>query len=149
MSIFYDIIDAVATDVTSVLTPFNVPVSVRRRNVYLNDDPLPICIIAPDDEELLADMDFTGGTTWVYPVIVNLVYPDDRENNLALDAQTYLDIRQAIRDQLFYPLLNSVPEVWDVDIQGTKPFTLVDQKCTYSSTTWVVKYKAKETRRSS
>lgn len=137
-----------AQDIVNVLTPFGVPVEIRRRNVYLNDDPLPICIISPQDEEKLADMDFAHGTTWVYPVNVALIYPDNRENNLALDAQTYLDIRQAIRDRLFYPLLDDVADVWDVDIEGTKPFTTVDQKSTYSTTIWVVKFKAKETRRS-
>lgn len=148
MSIFYDIIDNVAKDIVNVLTPFGVPVEIRRRNVYLNDDPLPICIISPQDEEKLADMDFAHGTTWVYPVNVALIYPDNRNNNLALDAQLYLDIRQAIRDRLFYPLLDDVADVWDVDIEGTKPFTTVDQKSTYSTTIWVVKFKAKETRRS-
>jgi hypothetical protein len=149
LSIYYDIIENVAEDVNNVLIPYGVPVEIRRRNVYLNGDSLPICIISPEDEEQLADMDFDHGTTWVYPINVALIYPDNRENNLALDAQLYLDIRQSIRDRLFYPLLNYVPEVWDVDLEGTKPFTTVDQKSTYSTTIWVVKYKAKETRRSS
>lgn len=149
MSIFYDIIANVAQDLVTVLTPYGVPVEIRRRNVYLQNDPLPICIISPQDEELLNEMDFVGGTTWAYPVSVNLIYPDNRNNNLALDAQLYLDIRQAVRDQLFYPLLTNVPEVWDVDLEGTKPFTLQDQSGTYSTTTWIMKYKAKETRRSS
>jgi hypothetical protein len=149
LSIFYDIIENVAADITSVLTPYNVPVLIRRRNVYVNGDPLPCCIISPNDEEQIREEDFTNQTTWIYPINVNLVYPDDRNNDLALDAQIYLDIRQEIRDKLYYPLLNDVPEVWDVFIEGTKPFNLPDQKGTYSSTVWVVSYKAKEQRRSS
>lgn len=149
MSIFYEIIDNVATDVNTVLTPFGVPVSIRRRNVYQQTiDPLPVCIVSPGDSEELRDMDFDKGTTWLYPVIINLIYPDNRNNDLAADAQEYLDIREAIRDQIFYPLLANVPEVWDVELDGTKPFTTVDQKSTYSSTQWIVKFKAKTDRRS-
>lgn len=80
---------------------------------------------------------------------VNLIYPDNRENNLGLDAQLYLDIRQELRNYLYYPLMATVAEVWDVEIQGTKPFNLPDQKGTYSSSIWIMKYKAKEQRRSS
>lgn len=149
MSIFYDIIQQVASDVTGILTPYGVPVIVRRRNVYVNGDPLPCCIISPEDEEQIREEDFTNQTTWLYPVNVNLVYPDNRNNDLALDAQLYLDIRQEIRNYIYYPLMANVPEVWDVEIQGTKPFNLPDQKGTYSSSIWIVKYKAKETRRSS
>jgi hypothetical protein len=147
VSVFYDCVNAVKNEVESVLTPLGVPVSVRRRNVYLNADPLPICIISPGETEEVRELDFTGGTTWLYPIIVNLVYPDDRNNDLALDAQEYLDIREAIRNKLYFPLLNGVEEVWDVELVGTKPFTLVDQKSTYSSTLWLVSYKSKEQRR--
>lgn len=147
MSLFYQVIEGVASEVGAVLADHGVPVVVRRRNVWLQGDPLPVCIISPADEEKLAEMDFTGGTTWVYPVNVNLVYPDDRDSSLDLDAEVYLDVREAIRDQVFFPLLAGVADVWDVDISATKPFTLPDQKGTASSTGYVFRFKAKQQRR--
>ena len=149
MSIFYDILSAVKTDIESVLTPYGVPISLRRRNIYLQDDPLPIVVISPGDTEYVDSLDFASEVTWVYPVIINMIYPDNRHSDLALDAQLYLDIREAIRNRIYYPLLQGVPEVWDVDENGTKPFTIVDQKSTYSSTQWIAKYKSLEPRRSS
>ena len=147
MSLFYHVLEAVAGEVDSVLAGHGVPVLLRRRNVWVNGDPLPVCIVSPADEERLAEMDFTGGTTWVYPVNVNLVYPDDRDNSLDLDAEVYLDVREAIRDQLFFPLLAGVAEVWDVDISATRPFTLPDQRGTASSSGYIFKFKAKQERR--
>lgn len=149
MSIFYDILSAVKDDIETVLIPYGVPISLRRRNIYLQDDPLPIVVVAPGDTEYVDSLDFDSEVTWVYPIIINMIYPDNRNSDLALDAQEYLDIREAIRNRIYYPLLAGVPEVWDVDENGTKPFTLVDQKSTYSSTQWIAKYKSLEPRRSS
>lgn len=147
MSVFYQIVEAVAAEVTTAVTPYGTPVEVRRRNVWVNGDPLPLIVVSPGDTEEVADEDFTGQSTWVYPVNVNLVWADDRVNDFAVDAQLYLDIREAIRNELYFPLLDGVVEVWDVQILGTRPFTLPDQKGTYSSTGWMVKYKSKEMRR--
>lgn len=147
MSVFYQVVEAVASEVQTAVSGFGTPVELRRRNVWVHGDPLPCVIVSPADTEEVADEDFTGQTTWVYPVNVNLVWPDDRVNDFQVEAQLYLNIREAIRDRLYYPLLTDVAQVWDVQILGTKPFTLPDQRGTYSSTGWIVKYKAKEMRR--
>lgn len=148
MSVWYDIIDDLASELTTVLTPYDVPVVIRRRDVYLNDDPLPICIISPGDSESVESLDFAGEVTWEYPVIVNLVYPDNRQNDLSQDAQDYLDIRQEIRYQLyFYNPIPNVETVWDTNMDGTKPFSLVEQRATYSTTKWEPKFRSLEPRR--
>lgn len=149
MSLFYDVLNEVASNMSTVLTPYNVPVSLRRRNIYLNGDPTPICIVSPGDTEVVDSLDFLNEVVFVYPIFINLIYPDDRDNDLALDAQLYLDIRESIRYEIYYPLLAQVSDVWDIEINGTKPFTLVDQKSTYSSTIWTARYKSLEPRRSS
>lgn len=158
MSIYYDILKAVKDGLVPVLAPYNVPVVLRRRAVFTQTDSLPIVIVAPNDEEIIEEQDFMAGTTWQYPVTVNMIWPDNRHNDLEIEAQEYLDIRQAIRYQIYYPFLPSVPTVFDVDmggnttssgIYGTKPFELADQKSTYSSTIWIAKYKSREDRRTS
>lgn len=158
MSIYYDILKAVKDGLETELTPYGVPVVLRRRQVWTQTDTLPIVIVSPQDEEIIEEQDFMAGTTWQYPVSVNMIWPDNRHNDLELDAQEYLDVRQTIRYWLYYPLLPSVPTVWDVDmggnttssgIYGTKPFELADQKSTYSSTIWIAKYKSREDRRTS
>lgn len=149
MSVWYNILENLAAQIETVLQPYNVPVVVRRRDVYLNNDALPICIIAPGDSEKLDSLDFADEATWEYPVIINLVYPDNRTNDVAADAQEYLDIRQAIRDQIYFALLEGVESVWDNNIDGTKPFAIIDQKSTYSTTKWITHYKSLEPRRSS
>lgn len=158
MSIYYDILNAVKDGLTTVLTPYAVPVVLRRRAVWTQTDSLPLVIVSPNDEEIIEEQDFMAGTTWQYPVNINMIWPDDRHNDLGLDAQEYLDIRQAIRYWVYYPLLTGVPTVWDADFggnytssgeYGTKPFMLVDQKSTFSSTTWIIKYKSREERRTS
>jgi hypothetical protein len=146
MSYYYDIVKSVYDDLFTNLSSYGVPFILRRRPVYRQGDPLPCVIVSVGDEEKLAQMDFDRGTTWVYPVIVNLIYPDDRNVNLELETQEYLDFREAIRDRLFVPIMG-VYTVWDVNIEGTKPFMLADQKSTYSSTIWTLKYSSKEQRR--
>jgi len=147
VSVFYQIVEAVASEVGTAVSDFGTPTLIRRRNVWVDGDPLPVILVSPGDTEEVADEDFTGETSWIYPVNVNMVWPDDRNNGFEVDAQLYLDIREAIRNRLYYPLLADVAEVWDVQILGTSPFTLPDQRGTYSSTGWMVKYKAKEQRR--
>lgn len=158
MSIFYDILKAVKDGLTTELAPYSVPVVLRRRSVWTQGDSLPIVIVSPQDEEIIEEQDFMAGTTWQYPVNVNMVWPDNRQNDLELDAQEYLDVRQTIRYWLYYPLLAGVPTVYDCDMggnitssgnYGTQPFELVDQKGTYSSTIWIPKYKSREERRTS
>lgn len=163
MSVFYQILDAVKTGLATELAPYGVPVVLKRRAVWTQTDSLPVVIVAPHGDETIAEQDWTnavgndaGGTTWVYPVCVNMIYPDDRHNDLELEAQEYLDIRQTIRYWLYYPLLTGVPTVFDCDMggnvtsfgeYGTKPFELADQKSTFSSTIWIPKYKSREERR--
>lgn len=158
MSIYYNILKAVKDGLEPVLAEFSVPIVLRRRDVWTQQDTLPIVVVSPQNEEIIEEQDFMDGTTWQYPVSVNMIWPDNRHNDLELDAQEYLDVRQAIRYWLYYPLLPSVPSVWDVDMggnttssgqYGTKPFELVDQKSTYSSTIWIAKYKSREDRRTS
>lgn len=158
MSIYYQILKAVKDGLTTELAPYNVPVVLRRRSVWTQGDSLPIVIVSPQDEEIIKEQDFMQGTTWQYPVNVNMIWPDNRNNDLEAEAQEYLDIRQTIRYWLYYPLLTGVSTVWDCDMggnytssgeYGTDPFKLVDQKGTYSSTIWIPKYKSREERRSS
>jgi hypothetical protein len=147
LSYWYDIIANVKADLDSALTTLSVPTVIKRRNTYVGTDPLPVVIISPGDKEVVKSTDFNLGTTVIYPVTVNLIYPDDRINDLAADAQAYLDIRQAIRQRLYYPLLINVNTVYDVNGEATKPFTLYDQKSTYSTTQWTCTYQNLEQRR--
>lgn len=155
-SVYYEILKAVKDGLTTELTPYNVPVVLRRRSVWTQTDTLPIVIVSPQDEELLKEQDMMDGSTWQYPISINMIWPDNRQNDLEAEAQEYLDIRQTIRYWVYYPLLPTVPTVWNSDFgsnytssgeYGTKPFELVDQKSTYSSTIWIIKYKSREDRR--
>jgi len=161
MSKFYDILKATRDNLATYVASFGVPVVLRRRAVWTQTDSLPLIVVAPGDTEVVAGLDFDDSIYWQYPIIINMIYPDDRHNDLELDAQEYLDLREAIRYWIYFQLIPQVPDVWDVDTitqssglistkasQGTVPFALADQKSTFSSTIWVVKYKTRENRRS-
>lgn len=158
MSEFYDILKATKDNLAAYIADSGVPVVLRRRAIWTQTDPLPIIVVAPFDTEVIKGMDFLDSVYWEYPIAINMIYPDNRHQDLELDAQEYLDLRQRIRYFVFYQLIAEVPDVWDVDTsprttfhnttpQGTKPFNLEDAKATYSSTIWLVKYKTRELRR--
>lgn len=158
MSTFYDILKATKDNLAAYIADYNVPVVLRRRAVWTQTDPLPVIVVAPGDTEVIKGLDFMNSVFWQYPIYINMIYPDNRHNDLELDAQEYLNLREAIRYWIYFQLIPQVPDVWDVDTNpatlfnnqspnGTVPFDLVDQKSTFSSTLWVVKYKTREERR--
>lgn len=151
MSVFFDILTGVKQELISVLQPFNIDVVIKRNAVWQDGDNLPLCVVSAKDEEELEEqymsmLENGANTSWAYPVCITLFYPNNMEQNMELDAQLYLQVREDIRNALFKTSVSGVSSVWDVKISGTKPFELIDQKCTYSTYEWVVKYKSLEER---
>lgn len=113
-------------------------------------DPTPHVIIWPGEgAERLDDLQFgqAGGPArawWVYPVMVVMITSGNRIVETGFSA--YMDVREAVRNILFRPMLGGIAQVFDCDIAPKDVFDLTAfVKGNYDVTGWEMYYKSAET----
>ena len=142
MSQYLTILEAVQARVASAAA--GVPVQIRRRPVMLSSDTLPLIVVAPSpDGESIELETFSRGVTWSYPVYVVVFSKGNRELAIAPDD---FDLREAVRNQIYQPLLSGASSVYDIDLTLSGPFNLRSQENTVETDAFQVIYKSSETR---
>ncbi len=139
-SVYWQIVQAVQAQVANV-----VPNTVLRRKLQrLESDTMPICYVVPDlpGGEKVEEATFNKNVVYLYPVLV--CYVEQGAPDLITGLQTYLNVREDIRQVLYQPLALSIAQVWDMDFDpdDTKRFgeflgtnyDVAGWKCYYKST---------------
>jgi len=142
MSQYLAILEAVQLRVAAVSG--GVPVVIRRRPQQLNVDTLPVIVVAPGPEGESIELETFGrGVTWAYPVYVVVFVKGNRELSIASDD---FDLREAVRNEIYQPLLSGAGAVYDIDLTLSGPFNLRNTENTTETDAFHVIYKSSETR---
>ena len=142
MSQYLSILEAVQLRVAAVSG--GVPVVIRRRPQQLNVDTLPVIVVAPaPDGESIELETFNRHVTWAYPVYVVIFAKGNRELSIAADD---FDLREAVRNEIYQPLLAGAATVYDIDLTLSGPFSLRGPENTTETDAFQVIYKSSETR---
>lgn len=147
MSVYYDILSALKTRITTAVASANpLPtVALRKRAVMLGGDPFPMVVIAPGDGgEVIEAEAFNLHVTYSYPAIICLYLAGDRDQTL--DTQGYLELRQTIRDAIYQPLLAGAGTVYDTQMSLGGSFIQVENRSTVELTTFRLSFLSSETR---
>lgn len=142
MSIYYDILQAVQARVAAAAP--TVPVLVRRRPSMMAGDALPVIVVAPAKAGESIELEaFNRHVTWAYPVNVVIFSRGNRELSIAPDD---MDLREAVRNAIYQPILSGAGTTYDIDLQLSGPFGLASQENTTEVDAFEVIYKSSETR---
>lgn len=142
MSVYLDILNACQARVAAAAS--GVPCQIRRRPMLLNTDTLPTIVIAPgSDGESIELEAFDRHVTWAYPVVVVIFSRGNRELSIA---PTDMDLREAVRNAIYQPLLSGAGTVYDIDLQLSGPFALRSPENNTETDAFQVIYKSSETR---
>lgn len=143
-AIYYDILQALKTEITPVVG--GIPITIRKRPVFLTGDPLPSIVICPDDTvgEAVDFEAFCLQTTYFYPVIVTLFEVGNRNQEVEVVNTLYL--RQEIRNAIYRPSLTGVNSVYDIAMDTGASYIQVEQRSNYDLTNFRVRYRSLETR---
>jgi hypothetical protein len=147
MSVYYDILSALKTRITTAVASANpLPtVALRKRAVMLGGDPFPMIVVAPGDGgEVIEVETFNLHVTYSYPAIICLFLAGDRDQTL--DTQGYLGLRQTIRDAIYQPLLAGAGTVYDTQMSLGGSFIQVENRSTVELTTFRLSFLSSETR---
>jgi hypothetical protein len=142
VSQYLTILEAVQTRVAGVSG--GVPVVIRRRPQLLNVDTLPCIVVAPAPDGESVELEaFNRHVTWAYPVYVVVFSKGNRELTIAPDD---FDLREAVRNEIYQPLLSGAGTVYDIDLTLSGPFNLRSTENTTETDAFKVIYKSSETR---
>lgn len=141
---YYDILQALKTRIKGVVG--SIPVTVRKRPVYLTGDALPSIVISPDDTsgESVEYLAFCKDTTYEYPVTVAVFTAGNRVEDIETSA--YLDLRQNIRNEIYQPSLTGAATVYDTNLDLGGSYIQVEQRSNYDIMTFRVRFKSLEQR---
>ncbi len=111
MSDYYTILTSVQTQVATIVTN-----TVLRRKLFrLESDVFPIVYVTPDlpGGDKIRQQTMKKGVWHNYPVIVT--YVQAGASNLLTGLDTFLQVREDIRDKLYQPSLSGATQVFDVE----------------------------------
>lgn len=141
-SVFWDILSSTKTRVETVA---NVPtVKIRKKPVLVQEDSLPLILITPGKERI-GDEGFDSLVEYIYEVQVTLIRAGNRIYES--DVQSFLELRQGIRQALYQPSLPGAATVLDVNMETSPPFDIVSgDSNNYDISGIIVRYKSIEQR---
>lgn len=145
MSIYFDILKSLKNRVEKVAG--GVPVLLRKRPIFLVDDPLPCIVVSPDlNGESIEYLTFQPciEVTYEYPCLVTIFEAGDRVQEIYTDK--YLLLRESVRNVLFQPTLEGAETVYDANIDMSGSYALVEQRNNFETTTFRIRFKSLETR---
>jgi hypothetical protein len=152
-AIYYQILQAVATSVTTIVSN----TSVRWVPKILESDTLPICLVSPDLQgEMIKNETFANATSggnqsvwYQYPVLVTYIAAGNQQAGAGL--VTFMNTREALRNQLFQTnmgnFLSGVSSVFDIDMNPEAVQALqIALGTNYTATGFALLYTSQETR---
>ncbi len=141
-SVFWDILSSTKTRVEAVA---NVPtVKIRKKPVLVQEDSLPLILITPGKERI-GDEGFDSLVEYIYEVQVTLIRAGNRIYES--DVESFLELRQGIRQALYQPSLPGAATVLDVNMETSPPFDIVSgDSNNYDISGIIVRYKSIEQR---
>jgi hypothetical protein len=138
VGVYWDLLNGVKTSVQS--TPLCPPVVLRDDLILLEGEKVPLVLIAPGPGmERIRMQTFGKNIAYEYEVLVAYIVAGNR--TLSADLQSYLDTREAIRDQLYQIQAPGIEKAWDthMEIGAVSKFAaLVDSN--YKVTGWEMRY---------
>src|SRR5262245_30559388 len=148
MAVRYDILSAVAGRLTALTLTPPPSVHVRKKLILWPSDPVPLVLVAPGRSgEERAGGTFTGITFWKYPIVVAYITAGNQHVEEGLSA--YLDACEAIRNELFQPVLPGVPRAFDTRVNPDEVVRFGQALGTnYDVTGWLGLYQTDELRKS-
>ena len=141
MSIWYDLLSNVGTTLEAVA---NIPpVIVREEPKGTIEDGLPVCVVTKGGPEEAVDYAFTDLVQYKYPVLVFLVFEQDRNWSFSAEDGINIDLRQTVRDALDKRTLSGASTVIDCDLEPldlsgfgdepNSPYKVTGFRCMYFS----------------
>jgi hypothetical protein len=141
--VYWSILQGVQASIQAVVS---VNVVIRKKIILLEEDTLPIIILAPAKENIRMQ-EFNRNVSYEYPVHVVYIQGDSRQVSAGLNV--YLATREQIRNQLYQVTLPGVAAVWDTNIDIDEAFQYEQYFSTnYDCAAWVPKYSSAELRTS-
>lgn len=145
MSVFFEILEAVALRVQGAA---NAPYpAIRKSPKLLPEDgtQFPVVLVCPNGAERVGLEAFPNVVSYEYPVAVVII--EDFNRQWAIDVQSSLELREAIRNVLYRPTLTTANgSVFDTTIEPLDPFFLDAETPVHEVTGFAMVYKSTETR---
>jgi hypothetical protein len=143
MSVYYDLLTGVQT---SIATVTEIPISIRYDAILMQNDVVPLIIIAPDVEKVGIQA-FPKIVNYDYKVNIAYITAGNRTVNTGLEA--YLESVETIRNQLYQLNPTALPAAWNVKINPNFVSELQATVGTnYRVTGWQMTYTVTEQRNS-
>lgn len=141
-SVFWDILSSTKTRLEAVSgIP---PVAIRKKPVLLQEDSIPLVLVTPGKEKIEMEA-FDRVVEYVYEVQITIIRAGNRIYES--DVESFLSLRQAIRNALYQPFLPGASTVLDVNMNTTPPFDIVSGDASnYDISGIIVMYKSIEER---
>ena len=141
-SIFWDALSATKTRIEAIA---GIPtVKIRKKPVFLQEDTAPLILLTPGKEKVEMEA-FSTVVEYVYQVQVSIIRPGNRIYES--DVESFLSLRQEIRNALYQPFLTGVATVIDSIIETTPAFDIVSgDSSNYDISGMVIRYKSIEER---
>jgi len=141
-SIFWDTLSATKTRIEAIA---GIPtVKIRKKPVLLQEDLVPLILLTPGKEKVEREA-FDRVVEYVYEVQVSIIRPGNRIYES--DVESFLSLRQEIRNALYQPSLTGASTVIDSIIETTPAFDIVSgDSSNYDISGMVIRYKSIEER---
>jgi hypothetical protein len=141
-SVFGDILTATKTRLEAIA---GIPtVKIRKKPVLVQEDTIPLVLVTPGRERIGMEA-FDTVVEYIYEVQVTVIRAGNRIYES--DVQSFLELRQSIRNTLYQPLLAGAATVIDINMETSPPFDIVSGDANnYDISGIIVKYKSIEQR---
>jgi hypothetical protein len=119
-------------------------VKIRKKPVLLQEDVIPIILVTPGKEKVGIEA-FEQVVEYIYEIQITMIRPGNRIYEA--DVESFLKLRQSIRNTLYQPTLPGANTVIDAIIETTAPFDVVSGDAgNYDISGLIIRYKSIEER---
>ena len=119
-------------------------VKIRKKPVLLQEDTVPIILVTPGKEKVGMEA-FDRVVEYIYEIQITMIRPGNRIYEA--DVESFLKLRQSIRNTLYQPALPGADTVIDAIIETTAPFDVVSGDAgNYDISGLIIRYKSIEER---
>ena len=119
-------------------------VKIRKKPVLLQEDTIPLILVTPGKEKVGMEA-FERVVEYIYEIQITMIRPGNRIYES--DVESFLKLRQSIRDNLYQPNLPGANTVIDAIIETTAPFDVVSGDAgNYDISGLIIRYKSIEER---
>lgn len=119
-------------------------VKIRKKPVLLQEDVIPLILVTPGKEKVGMEA-FNQVVEYIYEIQITMIRPGNRIYET--DVESFLKLRQSIRNSLYQPNLTGANTVIDAIIETTAPFDVVSGDAgNYDISGLIIRYKSIEER---